>query len=82
VTIIRIDNYYKDRSNLALVEREKINYDHPIAFDIYLLINHLNDLMNNQSVDMPVYNFETHTREKNTIKIQPNHQVLLSLREY
>jgi len=77
VTIIRIDNYYKDRSHLVLSEREKINYDHPNAFDIELLVNHLNKLIDNQSIDMPVYNFESHTRGKNTVKIQPTSVIIL-----
>ena len=44
VNVIRIDDYYKDQSNLSLEERRKTNFDHPSAYDKDLLVKHLNDL--------------------------------------
>ena len=41
VVIISEDSYYKDNSHLPFEEREKINYDHPDAFDHSLLFEHL-----------------------------------------
>lgn len=44
VTFISQDNYYKDHSYLSMAERGAINYDHPLAFDTELLIEHLDCL--------------------------------------
>ncbi len=45
VVILGLDSYYLDRSDLPFEERAKINYDHPDAFDIPLLLEHLHKLM-------------------------------------
>jgi len=77
IVIILQDAYYKDRSHLPEKEREKINYDHPSAFDADLLIQHLLSLKNNESIKRPVYDFFTHTRKTETITIQPTKIVIL-----
>ena len=41
VVIISEDSYYKDNSHLPFEAREKINYDHPGAFDHALLAEHI-----------------------------------------
>ncbi|MFA7533624.1 MAG: ATPase, T2SS/T4P/T4SS family, partial [Tissierellaceae bacterium] len=41
IVIIEQDSYYKDQSHLTFEERVKTNYDHPLAFDNQLLIEHL-----------------------------------------
>ena len=41
VVVISEDSYYKDRQDISLEERAKINYDHPNAFDHDLLHQHL-----------------------------------------
>lgn len=77
VNIMKLDNYYIDRSNLSIYERENINYDHPSSFDVKLLQKHLSQLKSGNSVEMPIYNFVTHTREKNTITILPTRVIIL-----
>lgn len=62
VAIISEDSYYKDNSHLPFNEREKINYDHPNAFDHALLIQHLKDLQNGEAVNVPVYSHQQHIR--------------------
>ena len=71
VAIIKIDDYYKSLDHLSFDERKKINYDHPNAYDIELLISHLNDLLNNKAVKQPIYDFAKHTRSKQIKKINP-----------
>lgn len=66
VVVISEDSYYKDNPHLPFEEREKINYDHPDAFDHWLLHQHLSALQTGQSVEVPLYNFKTHSREKTT----------------
>ncbi|MBH5318609.1 uridine kinase [Paenibacillus sp. GSMTC-2017] len=78
VTFISQDNYYKDHSHLTMSEREKVNYDHPHAFENELLIKDLMSLKEGLAVITPVYDFTVHARSKTeTIEMQPNHIVIL-----
>lgn len=40
----------------------EVNFDHPDSLDTDLLIQHITQLKNSQAVDLPVYDFKTHTR--------------------
>lgn len=62
IAYIRHDDYYKSTYGLTDAEREKINYDHPSAFDTGLLIEHLCVLKNGGEVDVPVYDYTLHNR--------------------
>lgn len=77
VLIIHHDSYYRNRSTLTPEEREKLNYDHPSAFENSLLAEHLKQLMNRQPVAMPVYDYSTHTRLSEVKKINPAEIILL-----
>lgn len=77
VVTLKIDDYYKLRTNMSFIEREKINYDHPDAYDISLLIKHLNDLKNNIAIDKPIYDFVDHNRSDVTEKIEPANVVII-----
>ncbi|MBA3536233.1 MAG: uridine kinase [Tatlockia sp.] len=69
VVVISEDAYYKDNSHLSFVEREKINYDHPEAFDHALLCEHLRELQQGRSVEIPVYSHSKHIRLPETRRI-------------
>ncbi|CCQ95961.1 uridine kinase [[Clostridium] ultunense Esp] len=77
VVIIEQDSYYKDQSHLSFEERVKTNYDHPFAFDNDLLLKHLKDLLNNKPIEKPIYDFERHTRKKETITVYPKEIIIL-----
>lgn len=66
-----MDGYYKDQSNVPFEERMKQNYDHPDAFEWQLLIEHLTALAEGHSMHMPVYSFKKHTREPETVLVEP-----------
>ena len=70
INIIKMDSYYKDLAHLSMQEREVNNFDHPDAFDFELLVKHLNILFNEDSVKIPIYDYKTHTRKKNTEEIK------------
>jgi uridine kinase len=71
VVLINQDNYYKDISHLPKEERAKQNFDHPDAIDFKLLEKHILALKNDQSVEIPTYNFSTHARESSTLTLHP-----------
>jgi uridine kinase len=68
VQIIPLDSYYRDQPHLSLEERATVNYDHPDAFEAKLLRMHLDALRNGHSVDVPVYEFATHSRSKSQVQ--------------
>jgi uridine kinase len=71
VVVIGQDSYYLDRSDLPFEERAKINYDHPDAFDTPLLVEHLRRLRNGEPIEMPIYNYAMHARQKETLRVDP-----------
>ena len=79
LTICKIDQdyYYKDQSHMPFEERLKTNYDHPFAFDTDLLIEHMNKLINFESIEEPVYDYENHTRSDKTIHQEPKDVILI-----
>jgi uridine kinase len=77
ISLIQHDAYYKDLSDLPLAQRAMQNFDHPDALDNGLLIEHLQKLKAGEAVEVPVYNFTTHTRTQKTRRIEPHRVVLL-----
>ncbi len=77
VVVISEDSYYKDHSDLPLEERAQINYDHPNAFDHALLFQHLKALQQGKTIEVPIYNHSTHTRDAETRTIGQNTIIVL-----
>lgn len=71
VAVLLQDNYYIDRSHLSAIERNKLNFDHPDAFDWDLMKKQLNDLYNGLPINVPLYDFTTHTRKKEVKLLLP-----------
>lgn len=78
VTIISIDNYYRDQSHLSFENRSVVNYDDPETLELNLLFEHLLTLKKGLPAEMPIYDFSTHTRNKNKcINVMPNDIVIV-----
>ncbi|MBQ1506468.1 MAG: uridine kinase [Erysipelotrichales bacterium] len=75
--IIRMDDYYNDQSNMTMEERLKVNYDHPFAFDVDLLIKHLKLLISGTPVEVPTYSFVEYTRAPETRLVNPTDVIIL-----
>ncbi|NUQ38684.1 MAG: uridine kinase [Caldilineales bacterium] len=71
------DAYYKDASHLPLSERAHLNFDHPNALDNVLLIEHIKQLRQGQAVEVPIYDFTTHTRTARTRHVGPSPVILV-----
>lgn len=76
VVVIEQDYYYKDQSHMTFDERLLTNYDHPLAFDTDLLIEHVNSLLDYQSVEKPVYDYVQHTRSQEIIHVEPKDVII------
>jgi uridine kinase len=68
---IEHDSYYVDQSHLPIEERATINYDHPSSLESSLLAEHLRKLRAGEPVDVPSYDFATHTRRTDTRRVSP-----------
>lgn len=62
ITLISHDLYYNDLSHLPMSEREKNNFDHPDSLDTALLVEHVKSLVNGGEVNIPAYDYATHSR--------------------
>jgi uridine kinase len=51
-----------------LAAKNEYNFDHPDAFDFELLAITLQRLKEGRKVEVPVYNFVTHSRESRTVR--------------
>lgn len=71
ITYIPHDAYYKDLSHLSHEERSQVNFDHPDSLETELLVAHLKRLRRGEAVDIPVYDFKTHTRTSETEHVVP-----------
>ncbi|MBA3671921.1 MAG: uridine kinase [Gemmatimonadaceae bacterium] len=69
IAFIDMDGYYLDQGHLPLEERKHLNWDHPNAFDWDLLVEQLGRLADGDPVDKPVYDFVTHSRSAETIRV-------------
>jgi uridine kinase len=77
VSCIQHDSYYYDRSSVPPDERVHINYDHPDALETPLLVRHLERLKAGQPVEVPSYDFASHSRSPETHTAYPRPVVIL-----
>jgi uridine kinase len=77
ILMIEQDAYYKDQSHKTMEERTKTNYDHPLAFDNDLLLDHLQKLLSYNKIEKPIYDYANHTRAKEVSLIEPKDVIIL-----
>ncbi|MEX0843707.1 MAG: uridine kinase [Balneolaceae bacterium] len=77
--ILRIehDSYYRELKYLPFEERVKQNFDHPASLETELMIRHIEALMEGYPVEVPVYDFDLHTRKEETITATPSDVILI-----
>lgn len=77
IAFIQHDAYYKDLSGLPPVQRAEVNFDHPNSLETSLLIQHVETLKNGQPVEIPIYDFSTHSRTDKTFIVKPRGVILV-----
>jgi uridine kinase len=77
ITLIHHDAYYRDYSDRSLEERARINFDHPDSLETELFIEHLDRLRAGEIVEVPIYDFTTHSREIETSPAVPTPVVIV-----
>ncbi|HEX8890009.1 MAG TPA: uridine kinase [Pyrinomonadaceae bacterium] len=77
VAFIQQDSYYRNLKDLPVDYRNAVNFDHPDALDNDLLVHHIRKLKAGGSVELPIYDFKTHTRQNETLLIEPKPIVII-----
>jgi uridine kinase len=65
VSLLSMDSFYKvlTKEEHESAERNEYNFDHPNSFDFDLILKTLQQLKKGKKVNIPIYNFTTHSRE-------------------
>jgi len=71
------DAYYKDLGDLPPNQRAAVNFDHPNSLDTQLLIEHIQQLKSIAPVDLPIYDFKTHSRTEQTYRVDPKPVIMV-----
>jgi uridine kinase len=74
---VPLDCYYRDLAGLEPELRDQLNFDHPDALDLKLLVPQLAALAGGQGIEMPVYRFDTHTRAPEGRRVVPGGVVVV-----
>jgi uridine kinase len=77
IAFLQHDSYYKDLSGLPPRQRAEVNFDHPNSLETDLLIEHIAALRDGSPVEVPIYDFATHSRTAQTFTVQPRRVILV-----
>jgi uridine kinase len=77
IAFLQHDSYYKDLSGLPPVQRAEVNFDHPNSLETDLLIQHIAALRDGTPVEVPIYDFSTHSRTNRTFTVMPRRVILV-----
>ncbi len=65
------DAYYREYAHLTEAERANINWDHPDAIEVSLLLDQIEKLVRGEPVERPVYDFAAYARASETVRVEP-----------
>ena len=77
IAFIPHDAYYKNLDELSRAQRDVINFDHPDSLESDLLVEHVQALQRREPVEIPIYDFTTHTRTEETTHVDPQAVILV-----
>jgi len=77
VAVISQDAYYRNSGHLSVEDRKKINFDHPSSIEFSLLVDHIDQLKEGNTIGMPIYSYLTCTRAEETIPVEPKKVIIV-----
>jgi uridine kinase len=77
IAYIPHDAYYRDQKHLPFKVRVKVNYDHPDSLETDLMIRQISQLLEGRAIELPVYDFTTHSRKAETVRVEPKPVILV-----
>nr|XP_012600750.1 uridine-cytidine kinase 2 [Microcebus murinus] len=78
VVIVSQDSFYRvlTSEQKAKALKGQFNFDHPDAFDNELIFKTLKEITEGKTVQIPVYDFVSHSRKEETVTVYPADVVL------
>lgn len=76
-SVLHHDSYYRDLAHLPFEARVTVNFDHPDALETELMVEHLHALLRGMPVEVPTYDFSTHTRATRKELLHPTPVVVV-----
>eukprot|EP00033_Pygsuia_biforma_P000274 GCRY01000338.1.p1 GENE.GCRY01000338.1~~GCRY01000338.1.p1 ORF type:complete len:308 (+),score=56.48 GCRY01000338.1:137-1060(+) len=77
IVMISQDSFYKALTAEDLRNVEDYNFDCPNAFDYDLFIKLLQDLRDRKTVEVPIYDFKTHSRSSESRTVHPANIIIV-----
>ncbi|MBP9675281.1 MAG: uridine kinase [Anaerolineaceae bacterium] len=77
IAYLQHDSYYRELTNLPLNQRAAINFDHPDSLENELMKEHILSLKEWKSIEVPVYDFTTHSRTSESVHVEPRRVILV-----
>jgi uridine kinase len=77
IAYIQHDSYYKDLTGLPPAQRAEVNFDHPNSLETELLTEHIEKLKRGQAIEVPIYDFATHSRTDKTFNVNPRGVIIV-----
>lgn len=71
------DSYYRNFEGLNPHEKHHINFDHPDSLETELLARHVDVLCKGSAVEVPIYDFTTHSRTLETHRVEPRKVIIV-----
>jgi uridine kinase len=71
------DAYYRELGDLPPDQKASVNFDHPNSLESELMIEHIVELKNGHSIELPIYDFSTHSRTGKTIRVEPQRVIIV-----
>lgn len=71
------DAYYRELTNLPPNQRAEVNFDHPDSLESELMRQQILSLKEWKAIELPVYDFTTHSRTAQTIHVEPRRVILV-----
>ena len=75
--IVYQDNFYFDQSRRFDHDGGAVNFDHPSSIDFDTLAGCLAELRSGTATSIPIYDFRTHSRAPETLRIEPKRVILV-----
>ena len=77
IAFLQHDSYYRELTGLSEAQRAQVNFDHPDSLESDMMREHILKLKNWEPVEVPVYDFTTHSRTAQTIHVEPRRVILV-----
>jgi uridine kinase len=77
VIYLQQDAYYRNLGDMPIELRHKINFDHPNSLDNDLMMNHIEALRAGESIEQPIYDYATHSRKPETLRVEPRPVIIV-----